>query len=70
MSHIVISQPTAKPREKGAWLTRVLNRCISLLPYLKLPGYFPPAFSHVARSLLERAPAGPPPSDADQPRPR
>ncbi len=70
MSHIAISRPTARRREKGTLLLRVLNWCIRLLPYLKLPGYFPPAFSHIARASLEAAHVGPPRADAEKPRTR
>ncbi len=69
MSHVAISQRTVKPREKATLLTRLLNRCIRLLPYLTLPGYFPPAFSHIARSTLEQAHVGPPRADPKKPRP-
>ncbi len=68
MPHIATSQPTTKLRDQGTLFTRVVNQCIRLLPYLKLPGYFPPAFLHIARSTLKEVHAGPQRAGGDKPR--
>ena len=72
MSQITMSQRTVKPREKSTLFTRVLNRCISLLPYLRLPGYCPtPSWDLVdPRPEEARAKADVPATGADQGKPR
>ncbi len=67
MSHIAISQRRARPREKGSLLTRLLDRCISLLPFLRLPGYFPMPPWDVVDPRSEKPHAEAAPAHAEKP---
>jgi hypothetical protein len=54
-----MSTSPARPAhgQKERFIIRLLNRCISLLPYLTLPGYFPgsPMFRIESRPEITQA---------------
>ena len=68
MSHIATSQPTIKPREKATFLTRVLDQCIRLLPFVRLSGFFPMPPWGLVDPRPEQAREETPPAHAEKPR--
>ena len=55
MATTAASKSSRRPRAKSrpanqGLLTRILNRCIELLPYLALPGYYPASHAYHFRA--------------------
>ncbi len=67
MSHIAVSHNAVKPQETRGFLTRILHRCMSLLPFLRLPGYSPMPPWDLVNPHPEETAAETLPADTDKP---
>lgn len=54
MSTVVTARPSAVRR--ASFLSRLLDRCVQLLPYLALPGYYPASHAYHFRADRQASP--------------